>query len=74
MSDTTHDGGVALGTPPSADEGLGAAQLAAKYGLTVSGARPGLLAYMRQLWGRRQPRCPDPHGCADPGPVPSSRG
>ncbi len=53
MSDTTHDGGVALGTPPSADEGLGAAQLAAKYGLTVSGARPGLLAYMRQLWGRR---------------------
>lgn len=53
MSDTTHDGGVALGTPPSADEGLGAAQLAAKYGLTVSGARPGLFAYMRQLWGRR---------------------
>ncbi len=53
MSDTTHDGGVALGTPPSADEGLGPAQLAAKYGLTVSGARPGLFDYMRQLWGRR---------------------
>ncbi|MFD7863524.1 ABC transporter permease [Streptomyces sp. NPDC057682] len=53
MSDTTHDGAVALSTPPSADDGLGAAELAAKYGLAVSGARPGLVEYVRQLWGRR---------------------
>lgn len=53
MSETTHDGGVALSTPPSADEGLSASQMAAKYGLTVSGARPGLFEYTRQLWGRR---------------------
>ena len=38
---------------PSPDEGLTAAQLSAKYGLTVSGARPGLAEYIRQLWGRR---------------------
>lgn len=42
-----------MSTPPSADEGLSPAQLAEKYGLTVSGARPGLVAYVRQLWGRR---------------------
>ncbi|KOV62059.1 ABC transporter [Streptomyces sp. MMG1121] len=30
-----------------------AAQLAAKYGLAVSGARPSLAEYVRQLWGRR---------------------
>ncbi len=30
-----------------------AAELAAKYGLSVSGARPGLGEYVRQLWGRR---------------------
>ncbi|AWL41862.1 MULTISPECIES: ABC transporter permease [Streptomyces] len=53
MSDTTQDGGLALSAPPSADDGLSASQLAAKYGLAVSGARPGLLAYIRQLWGRR---------------------
>ncbi|MEV8457145.1 ABC transporter permease [Streptomyces sp. NPDC052095] len=53
MSDTTHDGAVALSTPPSADDGLSPAELAAKYGLTVSGARPGLFEYIRQLWGRR---------------------
>ncbi|MER6102745.1 ABC transporter permease [Streptomyces sp. NPDC001832] len=53
MSDTTHDGAVALSTPPSADDGLSSAELAAKYGLTVSGARPGLFEYIRQLWGRR---------------------
>ncbi|MFD7499058.1 ABC transporter permease [Streptomyces sp. NPDC059832] len=53
MSDTTHDGAVALSTPPSADDGLGSAEMAAKYGLTVSGARPGLFEYIRQLWGRR---------------------
>ncbi|MEU9760373.1 ABC transporter permease [Streptomyces sp. NPDC047985] len=53
MSDTTHDGAVALGAAPSADDGLSAAERAAKYGLTVSGARPGLIEYVRQLWGRR---------------------
>ncbi|HEY9441135.1 MAG TPA: ABC transporter permease [Streptomyces sp.] len=53
MSDTTQDGGVALTAPLSADEGLNPAQLAAKYGLTVSGARPGIAEYIRQLWGRR---------------------
>ncbi|MFF3396610.1 ABC transporter permease [Streptomyces sp. NPDC002669] len=53
MSDTTPDGAVALSTPPSADDGLSPAELATKYGLTVSGARPGLFEYIRQLWGRR---------------------
>ncbi|QEU94009.1 ABC transporter permease [Streptomyces kanamyceticus] len=36
-----------------ADQGLPPAELAAKYGLTVSGARPSLPAYVRQLWQRR---------------------
>ncbi|MFJ8934256.1 ABC transporter permease [Streptomyces sp. NPDC102365] len=53
MSETTHDGGVAVSAPPSPDEGLSAADLAAKYGLAVSGARPGLVEYVNQLWGRR---------------------
>ncbi|MER5884836.1 ABC transporter permease [Streptomyces sp. NPDC001941] len=53
MSDTTHDGAIATTAPPSPDEGLTPAQLAAKYGLAVSGARPGLADYVRQLWGRR---------------------
>ncbi|MFF7971311.1 ABC transporter permease [Streptomyces sp. NPDC007905] len=53
MSETTHDGGVAVSAAPSPDEGLTAAQLAAKYGLAVSGARPTLVEYVRQLWGRR---------------------
>ncbi len=38
---------------PSPDDGLSAAGLAAKYGLAVSGARPRLVEYVRQLWGRR---------------------
>ncbi|MFF5336293.1 ABC transporter permease [Streptomyces sp. NPDC013181] len=53
MSDTTHGGAVALSSPPSADDGLSPAELAAKYGLAVSGARPGLREYVRQLQGRR---------------------
>ncbi|MCC2277019.1 ABC transporter permease, partial [Streptomyces sp. ET3-23] len=53
MSETTHDGAVAMSAPPSPDNGLTAAELAGKYGLAVSGARPGLAAYVRQLWGRR---------------------
>ncbi|MFD9410082.1 ABC transporter permease [Streptomyces sp. NPDC059989] len=53
MSDTTHDGALATSRPPSADAGLSPAELARKYGLSVSGARPGLGEYVRQLWGRR---------------------
>ncbi|MFI8191196.1 ABC transporter permease [Streptomyces sp. NPDC085946] len=53
MSETTHDGPVAVSAPASPDEDLTAAQLAAKYGLSVSGARPSLTQYVRQLWGRR---------------------
>ncbi|MFE5401708.1 ABC transporter permease [Streptomyces sp. NPDC004596] len=53
MSETTHDAGVAVTAAPSPDEGLTAAELAGKYGLAVSGARPSLAEYVRQLWGRR---------------------
>ncbi|MEJ8672059.1 MULTISPECIES: ABC transporter permease [unclassified Streptomyces] len=53
MSETTHDGSVAVSAPPSPDEGLTAAELAAKYGLSVSGARPSLIEYVRQLRDRR---------------------
>ncbi|MCM1940837.1 ABC transporter permease [Streptomyces sp. G3] len=53
MSETTHDGTVAMTKPVSPDEGLTPARLAAKYGLSVSGARPSLVEYVRQLWGRR---------------------
>ncbi|WP_328321070.1 ABC transporter permease [Streptomyces sp. NBC_00388] len=53
MSDTTHDGAVALSDRPSPDDGLSSAELAGKYGLSVSGARPGLMEYVRQIWGRR---------------------
>jgi teichoic acid transport system permease protein len=53
VSDTTHDGAIATSPTPSPDDGLSPSQLAAKYGLAVSGARPGLASYIRQLWGRR---------------------
>ncbi|MFI1963067.1 ABC transporter permease [Streptomyces pathocidini] len=53
MSDTTHDGAVAVSAPPARDDGLTPAELAARYGLAVSGARPGLGEYVRQLWARR---------------------
>ncbi|CCB77625.1 MULTISPECIES: ABC transporter permease [Streptomycetaceae] len=55
MSDTTHEGTVAVSTAPapSPDDGLSPGELAEKYGLSVSGARPGLPEYVRQLWGRR---------------------
>lgn len=36
-----------------ADSGLSGAQLAARYGLNVAGARPSLAAYTRQLWSYR---------------------
>ena len=42
-----------MSAPPSPDDGLSPSELAAKYGLSVSGARPGLFEYVRQLWGRR---------------------
>ncbi|MEV5570547.1 ABC transporter permease [Spirillospora sp. NPDC052269] len=39
---------------PEADEDdLPPHELAARYGLTISGARPGLLDYTRQVWSRR---------------------
>ncbi|MFC9392205.1 ABC transporter permease [Streptomyces sp. NPDC057027] len=54
MSDTHLGVAVATSAPPSAvDEGLEPAALAAKYGLAVSGARPGLFEYVRDLWSRR---------------------
>jgi teichoic acid transport system permease protein len=55
VSDTTHQSAVAVSTrpAPSPGDGLCAAELAAKHGLTVSGARPPLPEYVRQLWGRR---------------------
>ncbi len=59
VSDTTHKGAVAVSTPvnaprvPSADDSLPLSELAAKYGLSVSGARPNLPDYVRELWGRR---------------------
>jgi teichoic acid transport system permease protein len=55
VSETTHDGAVAVSAPPatSPDDGLSPAELAAKYGLAVSGARPSLPEYVRQLWSRR---------------------
>ncbi|MFD9338368.1 ABC transporter permease [Streptomyces sp. NPDC060028] len=53
MSDTTHDGALATSKPPSDDVRLSPADLAGKYGLSVSGARPGLGEYVRQLWDRR---------------------
>ena len=53
VSETTHDGRVAVSAAVSPDEGLTAARLADKYGLTVSGARPSLVEYVRQLWDRR---------------------
>ncbi|KOG29291.1 ABC transporter permease [Streptomyces resistomycificus] len=53
MSETTHDGTVAVSASVPPDEGMTAARLAEKYGLTVSGARPSLVEYVRQLWDRR---------------------
>ncbi|WP_436771651.1 ABC transporter permease [Yinghuangia sp. YIM S09857] len=42
---------AAAPAPPGTSETL--AEYAARHRLTVSGARPGLREYMRQLWGRR---------------------
>ncbi|MEU6339469.1 ABC transporter permease [Streptomyces sp. NPDC046977] len=40
-------------TAPPGTLTLPPGELAAKYGLSVSGARPSLVQYVRQLWGRR---------------------
>ncbi|MFD7921152.1 ABC transporter permease [Streptomyces sp. NPDC059740] len=53
MSETTHDGVLAERPQPPADEGLSPAELARKYGLSQSGARPSLPAYVAELWDRR---------------------
>ncbi|WP_103529593.1 ABC transporter permease [Streptomyces sp. SM12] len=52
MSETTHERATSA-APPGSGEHLSAAELAARHGLTVSGARPSLPQYVRQLWGRR---------------------
>jgi teichoic acid transport system permease protein len=44
---------LSLSAPRGADAGLTPQQLVAKYGLTVSGARPPLPKYVQQLWSRR---------------------
>lgn len=53
VTETTHGGAVGVTPPPTPDDLLSAADLAAKYGLSVSGARPTLREYVRQLWARR---------------------
>ncbi|MDT0268367.1 ABC transporter permease [Streptomyces sp. DSM 44915] len=45
MSETTHESASPREVSP--------AELAALHGLSVSGARPSLTQYIRQLWGRR---------------------
>ncbi|MFI5530807.1 ABC transporter permease [Kitasatospora sp. NPDC051853] len=45
---------VNFSAPSGVDAGLTPKQLVAKYGLTVSGKRPGLFKYVRELWSRRQ--------------------
>ncbi|MFD7578219.1 ABC transporter permease [Kitasatospora sp. NPDC059817] len=44
---------VSLSSPRGVDAGLTPKQLADKYGLAVSGRRPGLVSYTKQLWARR---------------------
>jgi teichoic acid transport system permease protein len=53
VSEITHESAVAVSAPPSPDDGLSPSELAAKYELSVSGARVGLRQYIRQLWDRR---------------------
>ncbi|MFJ1706400.1 ABC transporter permease [Kitasatospora sp. NPDC088346] len=53
MNVSTVSDSVSLSTPVGADAGLTPQQLAAKYGLEVSGKRPGLIQYVKQLWQRR---------------------
>ncbi len=44
---------INLSAPGGVDAGLTPKQLVEKYGLTVSGRRPGLVKYTKELWGRR---------------------
>ena len=53
VSESTHDGAIAVNPRPDGDDGLSPAELAAKYGLSQSGARPSLAGYVTQLWSRR---------------------
>jgi teichoic acid transport system permease protein len=53
VTETTHGGAVGVHPPPSPDDRMSPAELAEKYGLSVSGARPTLPEYVRQLWARR---------------------
>jgi teichoic acid transport system permease protein len=53
VSETTRDGRTAADTRQDPDAGPTPAELAARHGLAVSGARPGPVTYVRQLWGRR---------------------
>jgi teichoic acid transport system permease protein len=55
VSETSHDGAVAVSAARAAstEDGLSPAELAARHGLAVSGARPLLGEYIRQLWARR---------------------
>jgi len=53
VTETTQKGAVGVTPPPTPDDLLSPAELAAKYGLSVSGARPSLPEYVRQLWARR---------------------
>lgn len=50
---STVSDSVSFSAPGGADASLTPKQLAAKYGLTVSGKRPGFLQYVRDLWARR---------------------
>ncbi|MCE7081075.1 ABC transporter permease [Streptomyces sp. ST2-7A] len=52
MSETTHERATPGPSGPG-ESHLTPAELAARHGLTVSGARPPLTEYVRQLWGRR---------------------
>ncbi len=45
--------GIGPSPPSRRTERLPAAEIAARYGLAPAAARPSLLAYLRQLWGRR---------------------
>jgi teichoic acid transport system permease protein len=51
---TVYEQRVAGSAGANPDAALSPAELAAKYGLSVSGKRPSLPAYTRQLWSRRQ--------------------
>ncbi|WP_037577610.1 ABC transporter permease [Phaeacidiphilus oryzae] len=50
---TVYEQGPAVTTVADPNAGLSPVELARKYGLAVSGARPSLREYTRQLWNRR---------------------